>query len=95
MHSGGYLSWGVHIRQVFSTSFMLLQCRSFVFSSHLLSAQQQLQEELSQTQQVIRSYHSLGEEFTLLTQQYRQLREEIENKQWALTELGKPQGSRR
>ena len=68
----------------------IFDCRS-----HLLSAQQQLQEELSQTQQVIRSYHSLGEEFTLLTQQYKQLREEIENRQWALTELSKPHGSKR
>ena len=70
--------------------YSLLSPHLFASSCHLLSAQQQLREELSQTQQVIHSYHSLGEEFTVLTQQYRQLREEIENRQWALTELGKP-----
>ena len=55
----------------------------------MLSARKQLTEELLQTQQVIRSYESLGEEFTVLSQQYRELKEEIENRQWALTELSK------
>ena len=40
-------------------------------------------------QQVLSSYQSLGEEFMLLSQQYREVREEIENKQWALAELNK------
>ena len=59
--------------------------------SHLLAARERLTEELSQTQQVLCSYHSLGEEFTALSQQYRELKEEIENRQWALAELGKSQ----
>jgi predicted nucleic acid-binding protein len=61
----------------------------YCFRSHLLTARKQLTEELSQTQQVILSYHSLGEEFTVLSQQYRELQEEIENRQWALRELSK------
>lgn len=71
---------------------MFLLLNSFDTSetrSHLLTARQQLTEELSQVQQVVLSYHSLGEEFTVLGQQYRELREEIENRQWALTELSK------
>lgn len=46
-------------------------------------------EDLSQTRQVIRSYEALGEEFLQLSQQYHKLKEEIENKQWALSELTK------
>ena len=57
--------------------------------SHLLEEHKRLSEELSQTKQVIRSYEALGEEFLQLSQQYHSLKEEIENKQWALSELTK------
>lgn len=57
--------------------------------SHLLTAQKQLTEEVLQTQHVLLSYRSLGEDFTALNQQYHELREEIENRQWALRELRK------
>ncbi len=46
-------------------------------------------QDLSQTKQVIRSYEALGQEFLKLSQQYHEIKEEIENKQWALAELTK------
>ena len=55
----------------------------------MLATQKQLTEDLSQTRHVLSSYESLGEEFATLNQQYREVKEEIENKQWALTELTK------
>jgi len=57
--------------------------------SHLLKEHKRLSEELSQTKQVIHSYETLGEEFLQLSQQYHVLKGEIENKQWALSELTK------
>ncbi len=69
---------------------MKLSSFSFhIFRSHLLTAQRRLTEELTQTQHVVHNYQSLGEEFAVLSQQYREIKGEIENKEWALEELSK------
>ncbi|CAI8034886.1 HAUS augmin-like complex subunit 4 [Geodia barretti] len=46
-----------------------------------------VEEQLAQTQHTLRHYHSLGPELASLAQQYAATLAEIENKQWALTEL--------
>ena len=46
-----------------------------------------VEEQLAQTQHTLRHYHSLGPELASLAQQYATTLAEIENKQWALTEL--------
>ena len=55
----------------------------------MLSAHKKLEERLIQTQQVLGHYHNLGEEFSQLVRQYQEILAEIENKKWALNELGK------
>ena len=55
----------------------------------MLSAHKKVEERLIQTQQILGHYHNLGEEFNQLVQQYQEVLAEIENKKWALTELGK------
>lgn len=56
---------------------------------HLTSARDKLEEHLVQSQQVVEHYRSLGEDFTLLAQQYHDILTDIDNKQWALAELTK------
>ena len=48
-----------------------------------------IEERLSQTRQTLQHYQSYGQEFVSVANQYREVLAEIENKQWALTELGK------
>ena len=60
-----------------------------LFRSHMLSAHKKVEERLIQTQQVLGHYHNLGEEFSQLVRQYQEILAEIENKKWALNELGK------
>lgn len=61
-----------------------IQCRS-----QLHSARQKIEHRLLQTQQALQQYQNLGEDFMSLAQQYHELLADIENKQWALSELGK------
>ena len=42
-----------------------------------------------QVQQSLEQYNSLGDEFIKLAQEYHQIKQEIDNKKWALNELGK------
>lgn len=41
-----------------------------------------------QMQQSLEQYTLLGDEFMKLAQEYHQIKQEIENKKWALNELG-------
>ncbi|XP_064393155.1 HAUS augmin-like complex subunit 4 isoform X2 [Halichondria panicea] len=57
--------------------------------SHLEAARTKLDERLIQSRQMLGHYHSLGEAFTTLAEQYHEMLANIENKTWALKELSK------
>lgn len=57
--------------------------------SHLLQSQRSTSDRLVHTQQSLHHYQGFGEAFSCLAQEYQELLLEVENKQWALTELSK------
>lgn len=61
----------------------------FSSRSHLEAARGKLDERLVQTHLMMGHYQSLGEAFSELADQYHEILTDIENKQWALTELSK------
>lgn len=56
---------------------------------HLEAARAKLDKRLIQSQQLVGHYQALGETFISLATQYHEILADIENKQWALTELSK------
>lgn len=61
--------------------------------SHLETTHTKLDERLVQTSQMMGHYQCLGETFIQLAEQYHEILTDIENKQWALTELSKTTSS--
>ena len=51
-----------------------------------------LDSRLASATATLRSYHSVGREFMQIASEYTQVKAEIENKKWALRELGKVEG---
>ena len=51
-----------------------------------------LDSRLATATATLRSYHSVGREFMQIASEYTQVKAEIENKKWALRELGKVEG---
>lgn len=57
--------------------------------SHLDACHQQLELQLLETKRTLEHYNTLGPDFISLAEDYHHIKGEIENKQWALQELGK------
>ena len=66
---------------------------SSLYRSHLMHACSSGEEHLLQTRQALQHYKSFGESFARLAREYQELLVETENKQWALSELGKSDAS--
>ena len=49
----------------------------------------EIEEQLSKARQTLGHYEELGERLSALASEYRDIGAEIENKQWALNELGR------
>lgn len=60
--------------------------------AHLLAAREHCRQQLLDLKHIINGYQSIGEEFTLLLEEYIGLAAEVENKQWALNELKQSTG---
>ena len=65
-----------------------LQC----VKSHLANNTKDSQKEHQHISRALQSYESIGSEFNSLVEEYRKLKDEVENKQWALAELQKGDG---
>ena len=59
------------------------------YRSHLDACHQQLELQLLETKRTLEHYNTLGPDFISLAEDYHHIKGEIENKQWALQELGK------
>ena len=53
------------------------------------TALQQIENELSATQHTLNGYHAIGGEFKSLVSEFTQMQAEIDNRQWALNQLGR------
>lgn len=76
-----------------------LSCIRFVFKfgysvsllsrSHLDSAWQQLEEQVAECRHALEHYSALSSEFVSMAQEYHKIREECDEKRWAINELSK------
>ena len=67
----------------FVTQFSLL-CRSL-----LESARQQLEEQVAECRHAVEHYSALSPEFVSMAQEYHKIKEECDEKRWAINELSK------